>query len=153
MALEGGCACGGVRYRLNRAPVFVQACHCTDCQRLTGSAFVINAWIERSEVEVTSGAPAHHALQGGSGTQHDVHFCPACATYLWSDYHGAVGSLFVRVGTLDDPRAIPPRAQIFTRSKQPWVVLPSDMPAFDGFYNPMEFLPEDSLARLAALRA
>ena len=54
--LEGGCACGSVRYRLASAPMFVNCCHCTWCQRETGSAFVINALIESDRVELTSGA-------------------------------------------------------------------------------------------------
>ena len=57
MALEGGCACGGVRYRLADAPMFVNCCHCTDCQTETGSAFVINALIEADRVELLGGAP------------------------------------------------------------------------------------------------
>ena len=49
--LEGGCACGAVRYRLTSAPMFVHCCHCRDCQRQTGSAFVLNALIEADRVD------------------------------------------------------------------------------------------------------
>ncbi len=55
-ALEGGCACGAVRYRLTTAPMFVHCCHCLDCQRQTGSAFVLNALIETDRIEVLSGS-------------------------------------------------------------------------------------------------
>ena len=151
MALEGGCACGRVRYRLNNEPIMVQACHCKDCQRITGSAFVINAWIEASEVELLRGELKSHGLTGGSGRGNDVYFCPDCATYLWTDYHGAAGCLFVRVGTLDDPTALPPKANIFIKSKQPWLPLDEQLPRFEAFYNPAEFLPAESLARLGAL--
>lgn len=152
MKFEGGCACGALRYQLNKSPIFVQACHCTDCQRITGSAFVVNAWIEASEVEMLAGETKHHQLAGGSGTPNDVHFCADCGTYLWTNYHGAAGCLFVRVGTLDDPGALPPRANIFTKSAQSWLPLSEDLPRFEGFYDPAEFLPEESLARLGALR-
>jgi hypothetical protein len=46
MDLEGGCVCGAVRYRLTAPPLIVHACHCRDCQKQTGSAFVLNMWIE-----------------------------------------------------------------------------------------------------------
>ena len=46
--LEGGCACGKMRYRLESKPMIVHCCHCRDCQRQTGSAFVLNALIERA---------------------------------------------------------------------------------------------------------
>jgi hypothetical protein len=54
---EGGCACGQVRYRLTSAPMFVNCCHCRDCQRQTGGAFAINALIETDRIELTAGKP------------------------------------------------------------------------------------------------
>jgi hypothetical protein len=57
MNLEGRCACGNIRYRLTAAPMIVHACHCRDCQRLSGSAFAINLWIERKFVEASGGEP------------------------------------------------------------------------------------------------
>jgi hypothetical protein len=112
----------------------------------------VNAWIEASEVEMLAGETKSHQLAGGSGTPNDVHFCADCGTYLWTNYHGAAGCLFVRAGTLDDPGALPPRANIFTKSAQSWLPLSEDLPRFEGFYDPEEFLPEESLARLRALR-
>ncbi len=152
MEMLGQCSCGAIQYRLNREPIYVQACHCRDCQRITGSAFVINMWIEESEVELLSGNPSSFELKGGSGRPHDVFFCSDCATYVWSKYNGAPGSLFVRCGTLDNPNQAPPRAHIFTSSKQSWVPLPSDVPSFELFYNPGEHLPKESLQRLQAMR-
>ena len=59
-ALEGGCVCGKVRYRLKSDPMIVHCCHCSWCQRETGSAFVINALTETSEVDLTGEAPDVH---------------------------------------------------------------------------------------------
>ncbi len=133
--LEGGCACGAVRYELTASPLIVHACHCRDCQRLTGSAFVINIWIERKFVAAGPVVPKSFRLSGGSGKHHDVFFCETCGTYLWSCYRGAPGDdLFVRAGTLDDPKAVTPDVHIFTRSKLPWLDLPRDVPAFKSFY-------------------
>src|SRR5262249_16833283 len=69
MNLEGGCACRAIRYRLTDTPLIVHACHCRDCQRLTGSAFVINIWIEKRCVEASGVAPSSFELTTGSGNK------------------------------------------------------------------------------------
>ncbi|HYB90523.1 MAG TPA: GFA family protein [Candidatus Binataceae bacterium] len=147
--LKGGCACGAVRYKLTNAPLIVHACHCRDCQRLTGSAFVINLWIEKRFVEADRTGLNSFELKGGSGQPHEVFFCRKCGTYLWSDYHGAPGaSWFVRAGTLDDPNAVTPDVHIFTKSKLDWVVLPKDARAFPEFYSIKDVWPEASRRRI-----
>ena len=105
MSLEGGCACGEIRYRLTAAPMIVHACHCRDCQRLTGGAFALNLWIERKFVEASGGEPvAFRVPPGSSGKPHDVFACGKCSTHLWSKYHAAPGdTVLLRAGTLDDP--------------------------------------------------
>lgn len=153
MALEGGCACGAVRYRLGDAPMFVNCCHCTDCQRETGSAFVINALIEADRVDLLGGAPEAVLTPSESGKGQTVWRCPDCRVALWSNYAGAgPGVNFVRVGTLDDSGAIPPDAHIYTRSKLPWVVLPDGAPAFDIFYDPATQWSDATKARMKAAR-
>jgi len=150
-ALEGGCACGAVRYRLASEPMFVHCCHCRDCQRQTGSAFVLNALIETDRVTLLSGAPESIPVPTDSGRPHDVYRCATCQTALWSDY-GRRGVLrFVRVGTLDDPSALPPDVHIYTRSKLPWVRLPDGAPAFEAYYDMGRLWPAESLARRRAI--
>lgn len=136
--LNGGCGCGAVRYRLKRPPMFTNCCHCRDCQRQTGSAFVINALIETAEIAV-SGDLDVVAMPSPSGRGHDIHRCPACQVAVWSDYGRRPYLRFVRVATLDDPEQIAPDAHIFVRSKLSWVVLPDGAPAFDIFYDPATF--------------
>ena len=149
MDLEGGCACGAVRYRLTAAPLIVHACHCRDCQKMTGSAFVLNMWIEKNCVEADHSAPKSFMLPAGSGKPHEVFFCGNCVTRLWSKYHAAPGdTLLVRVGTLDHPEGIEPDVHIFTRSKLPWFELPPDKPAFEAFYKIPEVWPATSQERL-----
>jgi hypothetical protein len=133
---------------LAEPPLIVHACHCRDCQRITGSAFVINLWIERKFVE-PSLAPKSFRLTAGSGKPVDVFFCDKCGTYLWSVYHAAPGDcLFVRAGTLDQPEQVKPDVHIFTRSKLPWLQLPNDALAFKTFYNLDEIWPAQSKERL-----
>jgi hypothetical protein len=138
-----------VRYRLNATPLIVHACHCTDCQRITGSAFVVNIWIEREFVEVFGTRPKSFTLRKGTGRDHEVFFCGACGTYVWSRYQQVAGdALFVRAGTLDKPRAVKPDVHIFTRSKTPWLELSAGAPAFRAFYPMGKVWPAASLERL-----
>lgn len=149
--MEGGCACAAVRYRLKSGPMFTHCCHCLDCQRQTGSAFVINALIETHRIEMLSGAPVAVSLPTDSGRPHDVYRCAGCQTALWSDYGRRPALRFVRVGTLDDPTAIAPDVHIFTRSKQPWVGLPPEVPAVEVFYDLEALWPKESLERRKAI--
>ena len=149
--LEGGCACGAVRYRLESAPMFVHCCHCRDCQRQTGSAFVINALIETDRIALLAGAPEPVGVPTDSGRPHDIYRCPACRTALWSDYGGRPALRFVRVGTLDDAAALAPDVHIYTRSKLPWVQLPEGVPAFEAYYRTQTLWPAASLERRRAI--
>jgi hypothetical protein len=150
-ALEGGCACGEVRYRLNAAPMIVHCCHCRDCQRQTGGGFAVNALIETDRIEMLSGAPVAVSMPTDSGRPHDVYRCPTCEIAVWSDYGRRGIMRFVRATTLDDPQALAPDVHIFTRSKLPWVGLPADVPAFDIYYDMAKLWPAESLARREAL--
>ena len=78
--LDGGCACGRLRYRMRSKPMFVHCCHCKDCQRQTGTAFVLNALIEADRVEVLSGDPTPYPMPTDSGRPHRVFRCPDCGT-------------------------------------------------------------------------
>ena len=149
--LEGGCACGAVRYRLTSAPMIVHCCHCRDCQRQTGGAFAVNALIETDRIEMLSGEPVAISMPTDSGRPHDVYRCPACETALWSDYGRRPVLRFVRAMTLDDPDAVPPDVHIFTRSKLPWVGLPPEVPAFEVYYDMAKLWSPESLARRKAI--
>ena len=151
MAMEGGCSCGAIRYKLTNSPLIVHACHCRDCQRITGGPHVINIWIERKFVERSGAEPKSFMLKGGSGTNHEVFFCDRCGTYVWSHYYLAPGDcLFVRAGTLDHPEAVTPDVHIFTRSKLPWVQLPPDARSFESIYEIPKVWSAESLKRLNA---
>jgi hypothetical protein len=153
VGLEGGCACGAVRYRLASAPMFVHCCHCLDCQRQTGSAFVLNALIEAERIELLAGEPRPIPVPTDSGSPHHITRCPACQSAIWSVYGGRAQVRFVRVGTLDRPSALVPDVHIYTRSKVPWVALPAGVPAFDAYYDAGALWPAESLARRKAALA
>ena len=149
---EGSCSCSAVRYRLKSAPMFVNCCHCLDCQRHTGSAFVINAIIETDRIEILAGKPEAVAMPSESGDGHDAYRCPTCKVALWSDYGRRAKLRFVRVGTLNQPHGIKPDAHIFARSKLPWVGLPPDAKVFEEYYDPQQMWPAASLERRKALQ-
>jgi hypothetical protein len=149
--LEGGCACGSVRYRLASAPMFVHCCHCRDCQRQTGSAFVLNALIEADRVRLVSGDADGAGVPTDSGRPHVIYRCRSCKIAVWSNYGGVDKLRFVRIGTLDEPAALTPDVHIYVRSKLPWVKLPEDVPAFEAYYDSKKLWPEASLERRRAI--
>ena len=153
-AFDGGCDCRCVRYRMTSRPLFVHCCHCRWCQRESGSAFALNAMIESDRVECLGEPPEWVDTPSARGRGQLVARCPHCRIALWSHYAGAGRAVsFVRVGTLDEPDAMPPDVHIFTASKQPWVVLPTGTPAVLAYYDREQLWPADSLARRAALMA
>jgi hypothetical protein len=133
--------------------MFVNCCHCTWCQRETGSAFVINAIIETDRVELTKGETLAVTTPSESGTGQIIHRCPACHVALWSHHGRRTRAAFVRAGTLDKPNPIKPDAHIFTRSKLPWVSLDGGAPAFEVYYELDQLWPAESQARRKALSA
>lgn len=148
---EGQCACGAVRFRLTSAPMFVHCCHCRDCQRQTGGAFVINALIETDRIVLERGVVKPTPMPTDSGRPHDIYRCGDCGTAVWADYGGRPAMRFVRVATLEDPAALPPDVHIFTRSKLPWVRLADDAAVFEVYYDMAEQWPAESLARRRAI--
>jgi hypothetical protein len=147
---EGGCSCGAVRYRLASEPMFVHCCHCLNCQRQTGSAFVINLLIESDRVELTSGDPHAVEVSRDDGSTQRIFRCPSCQVAVFSEY-GRPEVKFVRAGTLDDPSRIAPDVHIFTKSKVGWVTLPDSVPAVEIYYDRHELWPAASLERLDAV--
>lgn len=150
---DGGCTCGGVRYRMQATPLIVHCCHCLSCQRETGTAFALNALIEAERVTLLDGEPEMVLTPSESGKGQKIWRCPECRVAVWSNYAGFGEKVnFIRVGTLDEPHRLAPDVHIFTRSKQPWVVIPDDQPAVEVFYSLKEQWSAESRDRLRLLR-
>ena len=146
--LSGACGCGQLTYRLTSKPMFVHCCHCGECQKQTGSAYVLNAIIEADRV-VWEGKTTEHTLQTPSGKGQVITRCADCGTAVFSSYLVRLGKLtYIRVGTLDNPDECPPDVQIFTSSKQSWVPLSSDIPNFKEFYDFKDVWPAEAYTRL-----
>lgn len=123
---EGGCECGLVRYRMTDEPMFVNCCHCRQCQKITGSAFAINGMIEADRLELLQGGDNIAAEEGQVR-------CAQCGTLLWGAHRLFPNKIqFVRLGTLDAAERIKPDAHFFVRSKHSWVKIPADIPTFEA---------------------
>jgi hypothetical protein len=147
--MKGQCSCGEVQYEMSKKPLFVHACHCTNCQRQSGSAHALNAMIEADCVQVTSGQAEGVIMDTGSGMGQTIYRCPTCKIGLWSKYAAmGDGFSFVRVGSLNNPSAYPPDINIFAKSKQSWVTLLDGIPTVDEFYDPKEFWSDEALQRM-----
>jgi hypothetical protein len=128
LPLTGGCVCGTIRYEIAAEPFMVYACHCTDCQRITTSAFSIGVVIS-DEAFRSTGNP--RSVPGGvtaSGRVKSRWVCPDCGTWMFGNPRPATVfpgmTRVVRGGTLDDTSWLRPSAHFWIRSAQPWVQLP-----------------------------
>jgi hypothetical protein len=128
----GGCLCGGVRYECGE-PVLTGVCHCTHCQKTTGSAFSILIGVPADTVRVTNDATlAVYEDLGSSGKPVLRKFCRNCGAPVISDAKAFPDILFVKVGTLDDTSSIKPTMHIWTDSAQPWVSIDETASKFPG---------------------
>jgi hypothetical protein len=129
--LEGGCLCGKVRFTVNQAPLRTFACHCTFCQRVTGTAFYAESIFQREDVVFNAGELRQYEhVSDNSGKKVGVHFCPSCGTTVsltferWPELRG------ISRGCYDDPNAVEISSHIWTRSAQAGVVLPPRVDCF-----------------------
>lgn len=139
----GRCFCEATRYRVTQEPLTLYACHCTDCQKRSGSAFGLSMWVERAAIEVTTGETALQVLKGPDGRSRPGRMCSQCGARLWSEPEKRPTLAVVRAGTLDDTSWLQPVAHIWTRSAQPWFAFPEGVPKYAT--QPEDFL---ELARL-----
>ncbi len=154
--LTGSCSCGSTCYELSSQPMIVHGCHCRWCQRESGASFAVNALIEADRVTITKGEVVETLVPSQSGAGQRFSRCPTCQVTLWTNYLGMRGGLgevvrFIRAGTLDDPDRFPPDVHIFTSTKQPWVTLPKDVPAFEEYLVIKDIWSPESLVRRKAL--
>ncbi len=122
-ALEGHCRCGTITYRVTKPPRFSFACHCTDCQQLTSSAFSMLLAVDKDGFKL-SGTPHVWSKTGSSGKQSRQYTCPICAGWTHTEVDSAPKLLIVRPSTLEDHAWFRPVAQIYTRSAYPWALMP-----------------------------
>ncbi len=126
---RGGCLCGAVGYELDEDPVTLYACHCTDCQRQTGSSFALSMIVRRETLRIR-GQTEEYSVKMDDGRIKQSNFCSRCTTRLWNPTR-IPGLALLEPGTLDDTTWLRPVAHIWTRSAQGWLSIPEDSLRFE----------------------
>lgn len=121
ISYQGGCQCGKVRYEIRAKPLTLYACHCTECQRQTGSAFGMSMSVPRDAVYILQGEPQPWSRGSASGREVICFFCRECGTRLFHQPTRNPHITNIKPGTLDDTSWLQPVANLWTRSAQPWV--------------------------------
>jgi hypothetical protein len=124
LPLTGGCQCGKLRYEITEAPRLVYTCHCTDCQRMTGSAFSIAVVVANQAFRLTGVEPRLIPRIADSGAVRNRWVCPECGSWICGDPMQGSAVRTARAGTLDNTSWVRPTVHLWTRSKQPWIALP-----------------------------
>jgi hypothetical protein len=152
--LEGGCLCGRVRFRTNQAPLRTLACHCTFCQRVTGSSYFAESMFPMDAVSFNEGSLSHYVhISQGSNKKVFVHFCPNCGTTVsltferWPDIRG------ISRGCYDDPNAVTVSSHIWIQSAQTGTALPQDVECFSKARMNLEGQAEPSIRHASAVMA
>jgi hypothetical protein len=127
----GGCLCGAVRYEVEGEPAFSGVCHCSDCQKATGSGHAAVLAVPQSAVKI-SGETKGFDVVGGSKHTLSRNFCPVCGSLIFAKPGAMPGMILLTAGTLDDPSTYKPQVAIFTRSRPDWAKLGGGLPEFEG---------------------
>ena len=136
-SLTGGCLCGAVRYRAEATQTLHYMCHCTDCQKHSGTAFHAAIVVAADELQV-AGEPRVYAKQADSGRTIARHFCGDCGGHLFTSPWPEATRFSLKAGTLDNPNAFNPEHEIWRQSVAPWDLASSDHELFDqGFSRPV----------------
>lgn len=131
MRISGGCHCGQIRFRADIAPDRTRICHCSDCQRLSGSPFRVVVPVDEADFELLSGTLKAYLKTGASGAKRQQVFCPDCGTpiYATSNDEGP-RKLGLRVGAIDQADQLVPKRQYWAKSAAGWL---ADIPGIKSF--------------------
>jgi len=126
---EGGCVCGAVRYVAHGDPERVTICHCTWCQRRTGSGFGVASVFRQENVTLTGHVPQKYRhISDDSGRWLDQEFCSRCGTNIGFTLEAVPGMRTIAAGTFDDPSWLKPEKHsfryVYLRSAQCWSNIP-----------------------------
>ena len=127
----GQCLCGEISYSIDSEPVFTGNCHCKDCQRSSGSAFIPAMVFSENGVEV-SGEVKYFDSRADSGAMHKRGFCPNCGSQLFARFNNMPGMLGIKAGTLNDSSNYVPKLDFHVSSTAPWDFMDPEIPKKQG---------------------
>jgi hypothetical protein len=120
MQVHGGCHCGNVQYKASVDPERTTICHCTDCQRLTGSAYRVSVSAIEGSFQLIAEAPSIYVKVGDTGSRRAQAFCPNCGSPLYT-YDADQPKVYgLRVGCIEEREALVPSKQKWCRSALKW---------------------------------
>ena len=125
-----GCLCGAVRYTIHNPPVLMVQCHCTDCQKLSGTGHASQAFF-RSEYVEMRGEPTAWAFESDRGTTKNYHFCSVCGSRLHGTNTGRPGLTILPIGCVDEHDWYEPAAVAYTSRREAWDVTSDEIANFD----------------------
>jgi hypothetical protein len=131
LPLAGGCPCEAVRFEVTALPLLVYACHCTECQRWSGSAFGMSMPVAAPSFRLLRGEPKPWRRIGASGVQSTYWFCGDCGGRAYGQRDARPDVIVVRAGTLDDTSWIRPIAHVYLRSAQAWERIPNNAECYE----------------------
>ena len=117
----GQCLCGSMKYEISGDPIMSVACHCTHCQKATGTAYSLNIGVPSDKFKMTGGTLTTYVDRGDSGKDLRRYFCNRCGSPLYTEADAMPGMTIVKAGTLDDTKAFKPSANIYCESKMEWL--------------------------------
>ena len=128
---EGGCLCRSVRYRARDEPTGAFVCHCTYCQRATGTAFRTAVAFLKDNVEFSDGPVSTYEHRSEDhGRVLRTHFCPRCGTNVGLTTKRFPAVLIINAGTFDDRNWFKISTHIFTQSAPEWIAFPPEVTCF-----------------------
>ncbi len=128
MKVHGACHCRAVRYEAEVDPDHVTICHCTDCQRLTGTAYRVTIRALRKDFVLLAGMPKTYVKIAQSGAQRAQVFCADCGSPLYTHAIESSDTLGLRLGCIDERRQFEPRQQVWCDSALGWCLDIADLP-------------------------
>jgi hypothetical protein len=132
MHVTGSCHCGALRYEAEIDPAMIRVCHCTDCQRFSGSAFRVSVRAMPGSLKLTAGAPRTYTKTAESGKPSEQAFCEHCGSHVYGTVPGSEPRISnLRLGSIDQRDQLRPVTQLWTRSRLTWVTELGGLPGSD----------------------
>jgi len=132
MKVDGNCHCGRIALEAEIDPSEVGICHCTDCQRLTGTAFRVSVGVKAENFRILRGSPQEYIKTADSGARRVQGFCGDCGTPIFATSADDRTAYGLRVGCLTQRAALTPTKQIWRCSALPWVPAMETLETWDA---------------------